>query len=209
MLLPIEALTAFIFASAVLCFMPGPDNLFVLSQSALYGKKSGLFVTLGLCTGLLVHTLVVALGLAVVIQNASGALTVIKLAGAAYLLYLAWLAFTAKTISGSNEAAIQVSSSAMYRRGIIMNISNPKVSIFFLAFLPQFASTDYGPLTAQMIFLGGVFTLVTFAIFSLFALMSGMLGNFLRTKSNAQLYINRVAGLVLTALAIGLISSNV
>ncbi|MGJ8688659.1 MAG: LysE family translocator [Gammaproteobacteria bacterium] len=209
MLLPIEALTAFIFASAVLCFMPGPDNLFVLSQSALYGKKSGLFVTLGLCTGLLVHTLVVALGLAVVIQNASGALTAIKLAGAAYLLYLAWLAFTAKTISGSNEAAIQVSSAAMYRRGIIMNISNPKVSIFFLAFLPQFASTDYGPLTAQMIFLGGVFILVTFAIFSLFALMSGMLGNFLRTKSNAQLYINRVAGLVLTALAIGLISSNV
>lgn len=209
MLLPIEALTAFIFASAVLCFMPGPDNLFVLSQSALYGKKSGLFVTLGLCTGLLVHTLVVALGLAVVIQNASGALTAIKLAGAAYLLYLAWLAFTAKTISGSNEAAIQVSSAAMYRRGIIMNISNPKVSIFFLAFLPQFASTDYGPLTAQMIFLGGVFILVTFAIFSLFALMSGMLGNFLRTKSNAQLYINRVAGVVLTALAIGLISSNV
>lgn len=209
MLLPFEVLTAFVFASAVLCLMPGPDNLFVLSQSALYGKKSGLFVTLGLCTGLIVHTVVVALGLAVVIQNASGVLIAIKLAGAAYLLYLAWLAFTAKAISGSNEAALQVSSAAMYRRGIIMNISNPKVSIFFLAFLPQFASTDYGPLTSQMIFLGGVFILVTFAIFSLFALMSGMLGNILRTRKNAQLYINRVAGVVLTVLAIGLISTNV
>lgn len=209
MLLPFEALTAFVLASAVLCIMPGPDNLFVLSQSALYGKKSGLFVTLGLCTGLLVHTVVVALGLAVVIQNASGALTAIKLAGAAYLLYLAWLAFTAKAISGSNEAILQVSPGAMYLRGIIMNISNPKVSIFFLAFLPQFASTDYGPMTQQMILLGGVFIIVTFAIFSLFALMSGMLGNILRTKNNAQLYINRAAGLVLTALAIGLISTNV
>ena len=143
------------------------------------------------------------------IDRAYGVLIAIKLAGAVYLLYLAWLAFTAKAISGSNEAALQVSSAAMYRRGIIMNISNPKVSIFFLAFLPQFASTDYGPLTSQMIFLGGVFILVTFAIFSLFALMSGMLGNILRTRKNAQLYINRVAGVVLTVLAIGLISTNV
>lgn len=208
MSLPIEVLSAFILASAVLCVMPGPDNLFVLSQSAIYGKKSGIFVTLGLCLGLLVHTFVVAMGLAVVIQSSPMALLLIKFAGAGYLLYLAWQAFRAEVVDESTATANTVSNTAMLRRGIIMNISNPKVSIFFLAFLPQFTSADYGAIAPQLVFLGGVFILVTLGVFSSFALMSGLLRNMFRTKPKAQLYINRGAGLVLTILALTLVSSN-
>lgn len=209
MLLPFETLSAFVLASTVLCLMPGPDNLFVLSQSAIYGRTSGLFVTLGLCTGLLVHTVIVAMGLAVVIQNVSGAITTIKFLGALYLLYLAWSAFTAKAISADTATVLVVSNGAMYRRGIIMNLSNPKVSIFFLAFLPQFASADYGAIAPQMVVLGGIFIFVTLCIFSLVAMMSGMIRNLLTTKKNAQLYLNRAAGLMLAILAITLVSASV
>ncbi len=89
-----EALITFTIASALLSLAPGPDNIFVLMQSALYGRKSGVFITLGLCTGLLVHTTAVALGLAAIFMVSLTAFTVLKLAGAAYLLYLAWSAFS-------------------------------------------------------------------------------------------------------------------
>ncbi len=209
MFLPLDVLSAFVLASAVLCVMPGPDNLFVLSQSAIYGKKSGIFVTLGLCIGLIFHTFVVAMGLAVVIQSSPAALLAIKLFGAGYLLYLAWQAFRASSVAENTVTAGVVSNAAMLRRGIIMNVSNPKVSIFFLAFLPQFASAEYGAIAPQLVLLGGVFILVTLAVFSSFALLSGVLRTLLNSKPNAQLYINRGAGLVLTILAITLLSSNI
>ena len=156
MLIPFETLTVFIAAAVALGFAPGPDNIFVLTQSALYGRKAGIVVTLGLCTGLLVHTAAVAFGVAVLFQTSELAFTALKLIGAAYLLYLAWGAFRAgkSNLETGETEAKGVRLTHLYLRGIIMNITNPKVAIFFLAFLPQFADPSRGSLTLQLLLVG-------------------------------------------------------
>src|SRR4051812_14443712 len=138
-MIPIDVLLLFVAASAALSVAPGPDNILVLTQSAIHGRKAGMSVTLGLCTGLLVHIAAVALGVAAIFKTSAMAFTVLKGVGAAYLLYLAWQAFRAgKTkVATSNEKPI--GGKSLYARGILMNVTNPKVAIFFLAFLPQFA----------------------------------------------------------------------
>lgn len=204
----LESISAFIFASALLSLAPGPDNIFVLTQSALYGKKSGILVTLGLCTGLIVHTIAVALGIAAIFQTSVVAFTVLKVVGALYLAYLAWQAFRASArrikASGSNLR----SSGALYRRGIIMNVTNPKVSIFFLAFLPQFASPENGKIAPQIFLLGGIFIVVALVIFSAIALLAGILGSWLHRSPRVQIYLNRVAGTVFGVLALKLVTAT-
>jgi Putative threonine efflux protein len=155
-----DTLLLFLTASLLLCIAPGPDNIFVLTQSMLRGVGSGLLVTLGLCTGLLVHTSAVALGVAVIFQQSLLAFTILKLCGAAYLLYLAWGAFRAGASGLGSVKAAALDKAALYRRGIVMNITNPKVSIFFLAFLPQFTNPAQGHLTLQLLELGAIFTRV-------------------------------------------------
>jgi threonine/homoserine/homoserine lactone efflux protein len=207
-MLPIESMSAFAIASVLLSLAPGPDNVFVLTQSALHGKKSGILVTLGLCTGLIVHTTAVALGVAAIFQTSTVAFTALKTGGAMYLAYLAWQAFRASPkrldASGPNTRA----NSALYRRGIIMNITNPKVSIFFLAFLPQFASSERGPLAPQIILLGGLFIVVAFVVFSAIALMAGTLGDWLKSSPSAQICLNRIAGIVFLGLALKLVTAT-
>jgi len=203
-MIPIESILPFIIASALLSIAPGPDNIFVLTQSALYGKKSGVLITFGLCTGLIIHTTAVALGIAVIFQTSALAFTLLKAVGAGYLLYLAWQAFTASAEKVQGKALPFLSDAALYRRGIIMNITNPKVSIFFLAFLPQFASVDNGALAPQIFLLGALFISTALVIFSLIAVLAGRLGDWLNSSPKAQLYLNRTAGVVLTVLAVKL-----
>ena len=206
-MIPIESITPFLIASALLSIAPGPDNIFVLTQSALYGKRSGILVTLGLCTGLIVHTTAVGLGVAVIFQASALAFALLKAVGAVYLLYLAWQAFSASAERVQGKTLPLRSNGALYRRGIIMNITNPKVSIFFLAFLPQFASADKGALAPQIFLLGALFICVALVIFSLIAVLAGTLGAWLNSSPKAQLYLNRTAGIVLAALALKLASS--
>ena len=115
-----DSYSVFILASLLLAITPGPDNLFVLTQSALYGKKAGLLITLGLCTGLIFHTSLVAFGFAIIFQS-SWALVALKSFGACYLFYLAFKSLTA-TIA-TFKAPVPLSNIALYRRGIIMNLS--------------------------------------------------------------------------------------
>ncbi|MBN1928876.1 MAG: LysE family translocator [Chlorobiaceae bacterium] len=203
-----ESTIAFIIASGLLSIAPGPDNIFVLTQSALYGKKSGVLVTLGLCTGLIVHTSAVALGVAAIFQTSIVAFTALKVVGAMYLAYLAWQAFQASVHSLDSPAPAFSTNGALYRRGIIMNITNPKVTIFFLAFLPQFASSENGALAPQIFLLGGLFILVALIIFSTIAFMAGALGNWLNSSPKAQIYLNRIAGTVFIVLALKLITAS-
>lgn len=203
-----ESIMAFLLASALLSIAPGPDNIFVLMQSALYGKKAGVLVTLGLCTGLIVHTSAVAFGVAAIFQTSVVAFTVLKLVGAMYLLYLAWQAFQASVHRLDASIPTLRSNGALYRRGIIMNITNPKVTIFFLAFLPQFVSPEHGPLVPQIFLLGGLFIFVALIIFSTIAVMAGSLGNWLNTSPKAQIYLNRIAGTVFILLALKLVTAS-
>ena len=203
-----QMLLAFFATSTLLALAPGPDNLFVLTQSALRGKAAGLAVTLGLCTGLIVHTTAVALGLAAIFAASTLAFTILKLCGAAYLLWLAWQAFRASSTAFQAGTAGRLAGWQLYRRGIVMNITNPKVSIFFLAFLPQFADPARGSLTLQMLVLGVIFILATILIFGGIALLAGTLGDWLTRSPGVQRVMNRVTGTIFTALALKLAFSR-
>jgi threonine/homoserine/homoserine lactone efflux protein len=201
-MIPVETLLTFIFASMLLALVPGPDNIYVLTQSALSGKRAGFAVILGLCTGLIGHSLAVALGVAVIFQTSEFAFSALKYVGAAYLAYLAWCVFRApvEKIKGETQPKLQIGR--LYRRGIIMSSTNPKVSIFFLAFLPQFADPARGPIWLQIILLGGVFIISSLFIFGGIAILAGSLGAYLNRSDRTQKILNYLAGFVFISLAI-------
>ena len=197
-------LLMFFITSLLLALSPGPDNLFVMTQAAQQGRKAGLFVTLGLCTGLLFHTAAVTFGLAALFKASATAFTVLKFSGAGYLLYLAWLSFRAGTATGATAVAERLNFASLYRRGIIMNITNPKVSIFFLAFLPQFADPAKGQLPAQLLLLGGIFIIATLIVFGAISILAGVFGERLRGSAFAQKVLNRAAAGIFAGLAMKL-----
>lgn len=204
----LDTLLTFIVASALLSFAPGPDNVFVLMQSALHGRRAGIFITLGLCTGLLAHTALVALGVAALIMVSATAFLVLKLVGASYLVYLAVMALKASASTLTSERAPALSARQYYLRGILMNLSNPKVAIFFLAFLPQFARPDVGSVTLQLLVLGALFIVVALLVFSLIAVLAGRLAGSLAQSAKAQILLNRLAALVFLGLAARLALSS-
>ncbi len=204
-----DVLIAFTAVALLLCLSPGPDNLFVLAQSALYGRRAGLRITLGLCTGLVVHTAAVALGVAALIKSFPLAFTALKYAGAAYLLYLAWQTLRAVPVTLSADQAGRPDGWRLYRRGIIMNVSNPKVSLFFLALLPQFADPARGALWLQFVLLGMVFMLSTLLVFGLLAVLAGSIGEWSGRSAVAQRILHVLAAAVLTGLALRLLVTQI
>jgi len=210
-----QTLAAFGAAAVLLSLAPGPDNVFVLMQSAQRGWRAGLCVVCGLCCGLMLHTAAVALGLAAVVAAKPALFAAIKLCGAAYLLWLAWGALH----SPVHEATVQTPGLGARQphpmltlrqalrwvgRGILMNVSNPKVLIFFLAFLPGFVEPTLGSVAQQTLLLGGVFILATFLVFGSIACAAGWFGSLLRGSAWAQQWLNRATALVFLALAVHL-----
>ncbi|MBN9669776.1 LysE family translocator [Roseibium aggregatum] len=203
-MIPFDILTVFFTAAVALGLAPGPDNLFVLTQSALYGRRAGLIVTLGLCTGLVVHSCAVALGVAAIFKTSELAFTLLKIVGAGYLLYLAFQAFRAGKSDLSTQKGAELPPASLYRRGIVMNVTNPKVALFFLAFLPQFADPARGSVPVQILLFGGLFILATVLVFGGIALSAGALGDVLKRSPQAQIWLNRLAGVVFVGLALRL-----
>lgn len=210
-MLPLETLGAFFVTAIVMGLAPGPDNIFVLTQSALYGFRAGIVTTLGLMTGLFGHTAAVALGVAALFQTSEMAFTVLKCAGAAYLLYLAWLSFR----SGASRAWLEQSTFpgywALYRRGVIMNITNPKVTLFFLAFLPQFAKPELGNVPLQHRHPCLLFQLElanSLAVFGGVSFLGGRLAEWFNASIRGQIILNRITACIFTALALLLIFSS-
>lgn len=200
-----NTLIMFITASTALGFAPGPDNIFVLTQSIINGRSAGIKITFGLCTGLLVHTTIVALGVSVIFQTSALAFNALKYCGVAYLLYLAWKAFKASSSRFELNDGTTLTSWQLYRRGIIMNITNPKVSIFFMAFLPQFTNPMGGSITLQLILLGFIFIIITIAVFSLISQLAGTIGKWLSKSGKGERILNIVAGVVFVSLAVKLV----
>jgi len=206
-LIALETAGGLFVTAVLLALVPGPDNLFVLTQSVLLGRWAGLMATLGFCTGLVVHTLGVALGVAALIRQSETAFLLLKLAGAGYLLYLAWRFLRAGAVEAGAGDALAPRPWMLYRRGIIMNVTNPKVSLFFLAFLPQFADPSAGSLAGQLIAFGGLFMLATLLVFGGVALLADRLRPWLQRHPKAQQAIQRTAALVFVILAIQLVMS--
>ncbi len=208
MLIPTDILLLFISASLALAVAPGPDNLFVLSQSALFGSRSGLLVTLGLCTGLLLHIAAATLGVAAIFQTSPLAFNLLKAVGAAYLVLLAVQAFRAGAAGLEVGAHSGSGARALYFRGIIMNVTNPKVALFFLAFLPQFTDGARGSVALQMLLLGSFFMVSTLLVFGAVACFAGYLGDRLQRSDALQKTLNRVAGAIFIGLAVRLLMAE-
>lgn len=207
-MLDLETILLFITASSLLALAPGPDNLFVLTQSMSKGVKDGILITLGLCSGLVFHTTAVAFGVAAIFQTSITAFNILKFIGAGYLLYLAYLSFKSNSKTKLDTKNNSLSAMKLYKRGVIMNITNPKVSIFFLAFLPQFTNPNLGSVTIQIFILGAIFMLCALVVFSLIALVAGKLGNWFNKSENAENILNKIAGTVFAGLAIKLALSE-
>jgi len=203
-MLEIDTVLLFFGSSLLLGLTPGPDNLFVMAQAAQRGPRAGLIVTLGLCSGLIVHTAAVALGLAALFMASAIAFTLLKYLGAGYLLYLAWQAFFHAAGSRATGAGEQLHTGQLYRRGIIMNLTNPKVSLFFLAFLPQFVDPATGPVALQIMYLGLLFILATILVFGGISLLVGSVSARFRSSQHSGRIMNYLAGTVFVGLAVRL-----
>ena len=209
-----DTLLAFFGVCVLLALTPGPDNIFVLLQSAQRGWRVGMCVVLGLCLGLCVQTAAVALGLAAVFAASALAFGLLKWCGAAYLAWLAWQSLRAaasvrqgaasdKPVAAS--ALVPSEAARMVGRGVVMNLTNPKVLVFFLAFLPQFADPARGSMALQIMLLGLVFMLASLLVFGAIACFSGAFGTLLQGSARAQNLLNRAAAAVFLALALRLL----
>lgn len=204
--MPFDLWISFTIAASVLAVAPGPDNLFVLLQSAMYGAKAGIFVTLGLCVGVFIQTLLAAFGVAAVVAASPTLLMIIQFAGAAYLLYLAWGAWNAPAGTDDKHAGQKyprLTLFQLWRRGIIMNITNPKVLIFFLAFFPQFIvkGATETHVMVQMLIMGLTFLICTLVVFFAVAWCAGTLADRLRSPK-VQNILNKTSAVIFTILAI-------
>jgi threonine/homoserine/homoserine lactone efflux protein len=180
----IESLISFAFATLLLALSPGPDNIFVLTQSVARGAKYGIAIATGLITGCIVHTSIVAVGFAVIIRDNEWLLYAIKIAGAVYLLYLAFKIYGSDArIEFGNSKASSQSLWKLFKIGITMNLLNPKVTLFFLALLPQFIITDSFPDWIQIYMLGGVFMLVSLIVFYFIAIIAGRAARFIKSAT--------------------------
>lgn len=195
-------LSYFLLTSALLTLAPGPDVMYLLAKSLSDGAKSGVALAGGLSSGVVFHTGLVIFGVAALIQSSPAALSALKYGGAVYLLYLAWGAFRDKSELriGSTDASKNLLS--LYRRGVLMNVLNPKVLLFFLAFLPQFVSTEDGNAGKQIALLGFLFAVQAFLIFSAVAVCAGRLRRILFRKKGIGRALNIAQGVVLLGIAL-------
>jgi threonine/homoserine/homoserine lactone efflux protein len=172
---------SFFLASFLLALMPGPDNIFVLTESITKGQRNGIALSCGLSSGVMVHTLAVATGVSLILQSSALAFHIVKYLGAAYLFYLAIMTLKEKkqTVTFEQTTKAQFNFWKLYRQGFLMNVLNPKVSLFFIALLPQFVTQNGIRVSVQLVILGFIFMVTALLTFSAIALLAGRLSIFL------------------------------
>jgi threonine/homoserine/homoserine lactone efflux protein len=204
--LVIEPAKFLLFAgvSWALILAPGPDMLYVITRGMTQGRRAGMLSAVGVVCGILVHTTAAALGLTLILQTSAVAFLIVKYLGAAYLIYLGITAWRDKTAFHVQAPAASVSFHKIFWQGVLSNVLNPKIAIFFLAFLPQFVDKGGSQVTLQMVILG-----LTFACFGLCFLLvvgysSGTIGGWLTRRPHTAQSLQRLAGGILIALGIRL-----
>ncbi|AUC84477.1 lysine transporter LysE [Polaribacter sp. ALD11] len=199
----IETLLSFAFATLILAISPGPDNIFVLTQSIVNGKKYGLATVFGLISGCLIHTTLLAFGVSAIIKESENLFTVIKIFGAFYLLYLAYKVYKSDaSISLSEENTPKKTTKQLFKQGFIMNVLNPKVSIFFLAFFPGFLFSETLNTVFQFYVLGFVFMFISFIVFSMIAILAGSISETIKENNKIGYYLKWTQIIVFILIAI-------
>ncbi len=190
-------------ATAALAISPGPDNIYVLMQSVAHGKKYGLATVFGLISGCIIHTTLLAFGVSAVIKNNDSVFFIIKIFGASYLLYLAFKVFRGSGDLTISETQVPKKSlKQLYKQGFIMNVLNPKVSIFFLAFFPGFLFNENLSTVWQFYILGFVFMAVSLVIFSAIAILAGTISVYIKSHRHIGLYLKWLQIIVFIGIAI-------
>ena len=195
-------ISLFIAASALLAIAPGPDVIYVLTRGIAQGRKAGLAAALGFASGCLFHTGLAALGIAALIRSSPVAFDVVRYAGAAYLVWIGIQALRHRAAFSIEAASDARSLATIYKQSVLGNILNPKVTLFFLAFLPQFVDAQAGNVAAQKALLGVVFMAVTLVVFGAVAIFAALVGDWIRTKPAVGERLNVFAGLTFIALGI-------
>jgi threonine/homoserine/homoserine lactone efflux protein len=199
-------LLGFLLAAVLVTLAPGPDNLSVLGLGMARGRRAGIGFGLGCALGCFTHTLWASLGISAVLAASETAFTVLKLAGAAYLCWLGWQALRSpgaqlRATAGSVDAT---PFRAYLRRGFVANAINPKVALFFLAFLPQFVPTGSAHAAGQSAVLGLVFALQTVLVFGLLGWFAGTVGGWLQRRANFGRRLDQVTGILFIGLGLRL-----
>ncbi|MDP2686783.1 MAG: LysE family translocator [Aequorivita sp.] len=197
-----ETLLSFSIATLALAISPGPDNIYVLTQSFVNGTKSGIATTAGLISGCIVHTTLLAFGISAIIAASEEIFYCIKVLGAFYMLYLAYKVYKSDENITLAENAPKKSYSLLFKTGVIMNLLNPKVMIFFLAFFPGFLWDKEGNTVMQFYILGINFMLISFITFSIIALASGRISGLLLKWKNMGNVLKWLQIVVFVAIAI-------
>jgi threonine/homoserine/homoserine lactone efflux protein len=196
----------FILTSAALAIAPGPDILYVLAKGISQGRRSALIAAAGFCSGLSIHTTASACGLSALLVASATAFTIAKLLGAGYLVYLGVRAIFSRGLISLPENHVALSGRKIFAQAFLMNVLNPKVALFFLAFLPQFVRTEQGSIPQQLILLGIGFGSVSFLIFALVGLFSAAIGRHVRSRPTITRLLDRIAGTAFILLGLRLAS---
>ncbi len=192
----------FLVASALLTIAPGPDIVYVLTRGIAQGPRAGFAAALGFASGCVFHTVLAAVGIAALIRSSEIAFDAVRYAGAAYLVWIGVQALRHRSSFSIEAASDKRALATIYRQSVIGNMLNPKVTLFFLAFLPQFVNTQAGHVGWQMALLGVIFMIQTVLIFGAVALFSGWLGAWIRRKPAIGERLNVFAGITFIALGI-------
>jgi threonine/homoserine/homoserine lactone efflux protein len=193
----------FIGAALVLLLIPGPAVLYIVARSVEQGRVAGFVSDLGIHAATMVHVLAAALGLSALLNSSALAFSVVKYAGAAYLIWIGLKKiFGRAEAPGADLALVRYSYARLFRDGFIVNLLNPKTALFFLAFLPQFVEVGRGHVAVQVAFLGLLFAALGFVTDGCYALVAGTAGNMLK-RSRAYLKFERyVSGTLFIGLGV-------
>ena len=205
MILP-DAATLLLFMTAALALnvTPGPDMLYVIARSVGEGRTAGIVSSLGIAAGCLVHTLAVALGLAGLLRAVPVAFEIVKWMGAGYLVWLGVRALRKHAVAPGHAKLVPASNAAIFRQGMLTNVLNPKVALFFLAFLPQFVDPERGPVALQLISLGLLFNVSGTLVNVLVAVLASGAGAWSRRRFGESPVMRRLTGVLFIGLGVRL-----
>jgi len=202
-------LGVYVVASLALILTPGQDMIYVITRSLAQGRMAGVLSAAGVCTGILVHTAIVALGIGALLQASEALFFVLKLAGAAYLVYLGLkLLLQRDAVALRAGTATRLPATRLFAQGVLSNVTNPKIVVFFLAFLPQFVSASDPHPTRHLVFLGVLYAAMGFAVKAGVGVVAGSLSERLLRSNAALAWMSRVSGTILVALGLRLAAAE-
>lgn len=202
-MISMETLALFCAAAFALIITPGPNQIYIIARSTSQGRRTGFLSVLGVESGTLVHVVAASLGLSALLASSALAFSLVKYAGAAYLIYLGIRTWRSHADTSEQTAPEPASGARVFAQGMLTNVLNPKVALFFLAFLPQFVNVSRGHVAEQMLILGIVFTVMGLGVDLVVALLASSAGDWLRRKPGARRMQKWVTGGVYISLGLG------